>query len=100
MSGQNCIIVAQVGIAGSVTIGNNVTLAGQAGIIGHISIGDNAVVAARTGVIKSIPANTTVFGYPARPHSIAKRINACIQNLPHLYKTVSEIKKILNKKKK
>ena len=100
VSGQNCIIVAQVGISGSVTIGNNVTLAGQAGIIGHISIGDNAVVAAQAGVTKSIPANTMVSGFPAKPHSIAKRINACIQNLPHLYKTVSEIKKILNKKKK
>jgi len=100
VSGQNCIIVAQVGISGSVTIGNNVTLAGQAGIIGHISIGDNAVVAAQAGVTKSIPANTMVSGFPAKPHSIAKRINACIQNLPSLYKTVSEIKKMLNKKKK
>jgi len=93
VSGQNCIIVAQSGISGSTTIGNNVTLAGQSGIVGHISIGDNAIVAAQAGVSKPVPANTVVWGYPARPHSIAKRINACIQNLPRLFKKVEEIKK-------
>ena len=67
-------------------------------MVGHISVGDNVVVAAQAGVTKSIPSGVMVSGYPAKPHSIAKRINACIQNLPHLYKTVSEIKKILNKK--
>jgi UDP-3-O-[3-hydroxymyristoyl] glucosamine N-acyltransferase len=98
--GQNCFIVAQVGISGSTIIGNNVTIAGQAGLSGHISIGDQATVAAQAGVTKSVPVNTLVSGYPAKPHSIAKRINACIQNLPRLYKTVAEIKKMLNKKDK
>ena len=91
--GRNCIIVAQVGISGSTTIGNNVTLAGQAGIAGHITVGDNATVAAQAGVSKSVPSSIVVSGYPAKPHSIAKRINACIQNLPRLYKKVEEIKK-------
>lgn len=91
--GQNCIIVAQVGISGSTTIGDNVTLAGQAGLAGHLTVGDNATVAGRAGVTKSVPAGTLVSGYPAKPHSIAKRINACIQNLPRLYKKVEEIKK-------
>ncbi|MFC1658465.1 UDP-3-O-(3-hydroxymyristoyl)glucosamine N-acyltransferase [Candidatus Omnitrophota bacterium] len=98
--GENCFIVAQAGISGSTVIGNNTVLAGQAGLVGHISVGDNVVVAAQAGVTKSIPANTMVSGYPAKPHSIAKRINACIQNLPGLYKTVSEMKKIFNKKEK
>ncbi|MFH1678807.1 MAG: UDP-3-O-(3-hydroxymyristoyl)glucosamine N-acyltransferase [Candidatus Omnitrophota bacterium] len=96
--GQNSIIIAQVGISGSTVIGNNVTLAGQAGIAGHISIGDNTTVAGKAGVTKSVPPNTVVSGYPARPHSIARRINAYIQNLPSLYKRVDEIKERLNKK--
>ncbi len=91
--GQNCMIVAQVGISGSTTIGNNVTLAGQAGLTGHISVGDHATVGAQAGVSKSVPADTVVWGYPAKPLSIAKRINACIQNLPNLYKKIEEIKK-------
>lgn len=90
--GENSIIVAQAGISGSTVIGKGVILAGQAGIVGHISIGDGAVVAAQAGVTKSVPANTKVSGYPAKPHEAAKRVNACVQNLPHLYKTISELK--------
>ncbi|MEW6101989.1 MAG: UDP-3-O-(3-hydroxymyristoyl)glucosamine N-acyltransferase [Candidatus Omnitrophota bacterium] len=90
--GENSIIVAQAGISGSTTIGNNVTLAGQAGLVGHITIGDNAIVAAQAGVTKSVPANTTVSGYPAKPHDTAKHINACVQNLPKLYEQVKELK--------
>lgn len=89
--GENSIIVAQAGISGSTTLGKNVTLAGQAGVIGHINIGDNAVVAAQAGVTKSVPENTCVSGYPAKPHKKAKRINACVQKLPDLYKLVSEL---------
>lgn len=91
--GENSIIVAQVGISGSTTIGKGVTLAGQVGIVGHISIGDNAIVMAQSGVSKSVPCDTTVWGYPAKPQSLAKRTNASVQNLPRLYKTVTELKK-------
>jgi UDP-3-O-[3-hydroxymyristoyl] glucosamine N-acyltransferase len=91
--GENSIIVAQAGISGSTIIGKGATLAGQAGLVGHIVIGDGAVVAAQAGVTKSVPANTMVSGYPARPHDVAKRVNACVQNLPRLYKTVEELKK-------
>ena len=91
--GENSIIIAQAGISGSTVIGKNVTLAGQAGLVGHISVGDGAIVAAQGGVTKSIPANTMVSGYPAKPHDIAKRVNACVQNLPRLYKLVDELKK-------
>lgn len=91
--GENCFIVAQVGISGSTTIGNNVILAGQVGVVGHISIGDNSIVMAQSGVSKSIPPETTVWGYPAKPADQAKRVNACVQNLPKLHRTVIELKK-------
>jgi len=91
--GQNCFVVAQVGISGSTTVGNNVILAGQAGLVGHIKIGDNVVVMAQSGVSKSIPAGTMVWGYPAKPADTAKRINASVQNLPRLYNAVGELKK-------
>jgi len=102
--GEHSIIVAQSGISGSTTVGNNVTLAGQAGIIGHVSIGDNVIIAARAGVTKSIPSNACVSGFPAKPHSIAKRINACVQNLPDLHKRIKaleeEIKRLKSNKAK
>lgn len=90
--GENSIIVAQTGISGSTIIGKGVTLAGQSGIVGHITIGDNAIVAAQAGVTKSVPPNTCVSGYPAKPHHIAKRINACVQRLPKLFEIVKELK--------
>jgi len=91
--GENSLIIAQAGISGSSTIGKNVILAGQSGVVGHVSIGDNVVVGAQSGVTKSVEANTTVSGYPAKPHDIAKRINACIQRLPRLFKTISNLEK-------
>jgi len=91
--GEDSIIVAQAGISGSTTIGKNVTLAGQAGLVGHITVGDGATAAAQAGVTKSIPANTLVSGYPAKPHAMAKKVNACVQNLPKLYDMVSQLKR-------
>ncbi|MCP4649348.1 MAG: UDP-3-O-(3-hydroxymyristoyl)glucosamine N-acyltransferase [PVC group bacterium] len=89
--GENTIVVAQAGISGSTIVGKNVTIAGQSGIIGHITIGDNAVIAAQAGVTKSIPNDTCVSGYPAKQHKKAKRINACVQKLPDLYKLVTKL---------
>jgi len=91
--GENSLIVAQVGISGSTIIGNNVTLAGQAGLVGHITIGDNAIVTAQSGVSKSVPADTMVSGYPARPFMTTQRVNASLQNLPKLLLLVKELKK-------
>jgi len=91
--GENCLIVAQVGISGSTTIGNNVILAGQVGVVGHINIGDSSIVMAQSGVSKSIPAQSTFWGYPAKPADEAKRVNACVQNLPKMHRTLNELKK-------
>jgi len=97
ITGENCIIVAQVGISGSTTIGNNVTLAGQSGLSGHIKIGDNVIVGGQAGVTKSVSSNAFVSGYPARPHKQATVINAHIQRLPQLNKAVSGLKARLDR---
>ena len=93
VTGENCLIVSQVGISGSTVLGNNVVLAGQVGLVGHIKVGDGAIVAAQSGVSKSIPAGTMMWGYPAKPIAEAKRVNAYVQRLPELNKTVMELKK-------
>ena len=98
--GEDSILVAQVGIGGSTKIGRQVTLAGQAGIVGHIIIGDFVTVGAQGGVTKSIPANTTVSGYPAREHRKAKRIEACLSNLPDYVERIKELEKEIAKLKK
>ncbi|MCP4652747.1 MAG: UDP-3-O-(3-hydroxymyristoyl)glucosamine N-acyltransferase [Candidatus Omnitrophica bacterium] len=98
--GQNCLILAQVGISGSTTLGEKVILAGQVGIVGHINVGDEAIAAAQAGVTKSVPAKTMVSGYPARVHSQARRVNACVQKLPDLYKKIKELETKIEKLEK
>ncbi|MDP2922902.1 MAG: UDP-3-O-(3-hydroxymyristoyl)glucosamine N-acyltransferase [Candidatus Omnitrophota bacterium] len=95
--GENCIIIAQAGVSGSTVLGKGVTLAGQAGLVGHISVGDGAIVAAQAGVTKSVPAHTMVSGYPAKPHDIAKKVNACVQNLPKIYERIKELEDKIKK---
>jgi UDP-3-O-[3-hydroxymyristoyl] glucosamine N-acyltransferase len=84
--GENSVVAAQAGISGSTELGKNVVLAGQAGLVGHIKIGDGAKVGAQGGVTKSIPAGTSVSGYPAREHSFARKICAATARLPDLLK--------------
>jgi UDP-3-O-[3-hydroxymyristoyl] glucosamine N-acyltransferase len=95
--GNDCLIISQVGISGSTVIGDNVILAGQAGLVGHITIGDNAIVGAQAGVTKSVPANTTVSGYPAREHRKAQKINAQLFRLPRLYEQIKKLKRNIEK---
>ena len=89
--GEDCMIVAQVGIAGSVDVGDRVQMAGQAGIAGHLSIGDGARIAAQAGVIGDVPENATYSGYPARPHGKAMRASAALFRLPDLVRRLREL---------
>ena len=66
---------------------------GQAGLAGHIEIGDGATIGAQAGVTKSVPPASMVSGYPARPHMIARRIEASQNALPELLKRVREQEK-------
>lgn len=91
--GENCLIIAQVGISGSNTIEKNVILAGQAGLAGHLTIGEGAIVAAQAGVTNSVDPHTTVSGYPAKPHNHARKVNACLQRLPEYVKSIKDLKK-------
>lgn len=89
--GDNCMFVAQVGLAGSVNVGRHVTLAGQVGVAGHLTIGDNAQVAAKAGVMNDIKPNTRVLGQPAMPINEAKRIYAVFIHLPEMRDRVRQL---------
>jgi UDP-3-O-[3-hydroxymyristoyl] glucosamine N-acyltransferase len=93
--GENCIIVAQVGIAGSTVIGQGVVLAGQAGISGHLRIGDGARIGAQAGVINDVPAGAEYSDYPARPHAEAMRAQASLRRLPKLMQRIRALEKAL-----
>ncbi|MBN1511400.1 MAG: UDP-3-O-(3-hydroxymyristoyl)glucosamine N-acyltransferase, partial [Phycisphaerae bacterium] len=89
--GEDCMFVAQVGLAGSVTVGKHVTVAGQAGVVGHISIGDNARIGAKAGVTVSVPPGAEVLGAPARPIQEARRMLAIMGRLPEMRERLREL---------
>jgi len=95
--GMNCVIVAQVGVAGSSRIGDGVQLGGQAGIAGHLSIGSGARVAAQAGVIGNVPAGAEYSGYPARPHREALRASAQASRMTELRRRVAELERRLDR---
>jgi len=65
--GRCCVIVAQVGIAGSAVIEDFVMLGGQVGIAGHLTIGSKARIGAQAGVMGDVPAGVEWLGSPAMP---------------------------------
>jgi UDP-3-O-[3-hydroxymyristoyl] glucosamine N-acyltransferase len=93
--GRLCLIMAQVGIAGSARIGDGCVLAGQAGIGGHISIGEGARIAGQAGVFGDVPAGESWSGYPARPHRESLRATSALLKLP---KTLKKIEQLLDEK--
>lgn len=91
--GPECLLIAQVGIAGSAKVEENVTLAGQSGVVGHLKIGANTTVAARGVVTNDIEPNSFVSGYPAHNHRQERRIKAARKKLPELRKRVRRLEK-------
>jgi UDP-3-O-[3-hydroxymyristoyl] glucosamine N-acyltransferase len=89
--GKKCLIMAQVGIAGSAAIRDGAILAGQAGISGHITIGAGARVAAQGGVFGDIPAGETWSGYPARPHRESLRASAALLKLAGMIRRLEKL---------
>ena len=89
--GRHCIIVAQVGVAGSTKLEDYVTLGGQAGIAGHLRLEKGAVVAAQSGVSRNVKQKEVVSGYPAIAHGAWKRVSVLLQRLPQLFQKTREL---------
>ncbi len=89
--GSHCLLVAQVGVAGSTIIGHHCTIGGQVGIVGHINIGNNVTIAAQSGVTNNIPDGKVMLGSPAMEASHAKRIYGTIQHLPEMRQTIRNL---------
>ncbi len=79
--GRGCVVVAQVGIAGSTILEDHVMLGGQAGLTGHLRIGRKARIGAQAGVMSDVPAGADVVGSPAQPARAMFREIAFIRRL-------------------
>ena len=82
--GENTLLCAQVGLAGSTDVGRNVVLAGQVGVAGHCKIGDGVVATAQSGIPNDVAAGKVVSGYPAIDNRQWLRASAVFQRLPEL----------------
>ena len=79
--GRMCVIVAQVGIAGSTVIEDFAMLGGQAGVAGHVTIGAKARIAGKAGVISNVAAGADMVGSPALPAREHWRMIATLRRL-------------------
>ena len=98
--GENTVMAAQVGIAGSSKIGANCMLGGQVGIGGHINIGNDTRIGAQSGIISNIKAGSQIMGSPAIPAKNFMRSGVLIEKLPDIYKTLYKLEKEIEKLKK
>ncbi len=98
--GENSLLCAQAGLAGSTHLGRNVLLAGQVGVAGHLTVGDNVVVTAQSGIPGDVPAATMVSGYPAIENKLWLRCAAVFKKLPELNKTVRALRESVAKLQK
>lgn len=89
--GEDTLLCAQAGLAGSTDVGKNVILAGQVGVAGHCKIGDGVIATAQSGIPNDVPAGAIVSGYPAIDNKLWLRCVAVFNRLP-------EIAKLLRKK--
>ena len=91
--GEDDIICAQTGLAGSTVLGKGVLLAGQVGVSGHLTIHDGAVVYAQSGIGHDVPAGATVSGSPAFDAREWLRAITAFQKLPEMLRRVRQLEK-------
>jgi UDP-3-O-[3-hydroxymyristoyl] glucosamine N-acyltransferase len=98
--GEDSLLCAQVGLAGSSHIGNRVILAGQAGVAGHNTIGDDVILTAKSATSHDVPAGKMISGIPAfdnrdwlRSIAAFRRLGEMVRTLRGLEKRVDEIER-------
>lgn len=98
--GENTVMSAQTGVAGSTKIGKWCMFGGQVGLAGHITIGDKTFLGAQSGVPSSLKGNETLIGTPpTNPQAYFKSI-ALTRKLPDIYKQLNELQKQVDELKK
>ena len=91
--GENTVIAAQTGIAGSTKIGSNCLIGGQVGIAGHITIGNNVRIQAQSGVGKNVNDREVLQGSPSFGYADYSKSYVHFRNLPKIVADIEELKK-------
>lgn len=91
--GEDTVLAAQVGLAGSAEIGRHCTFGGQAAVAGHIKVGDNVMIGGRGGVTGNLAGNQIVSGLPVIPHKEWLKASMSFAHLPEMRKELSRLRK-------
>jgi len=91
--GENTVMAAQVGIAGSTIISRNCVFGGQAAVSGHITVGEGTKIGPKSGVMSAVKPNSVLLGAPALDFKLAMKTFSIIRNLPELRNDVIELQK-------
>lgn len=94
--GEDALLCAQVGVAGSSRVGDRVILTGQVGIGGHITIGDDAILYPQSGVPDDVPSGAVLVGTPAFEVSAFWRAVAVFKKLGEIPKRIRALEKRLD----
>jgi UDP-3-O-[3-hydroxymyristoyl] glucosamine N-acyltransferase len=86
--GEDSLLCAQVGLAGSSRIGRRVVLAGQVGVAGHLEIGDDVVLTAKSATSHDVPAGKVLSGIPAFDNREWLRSTAAYRRLGDMHRTL------------
>ncbi len=97
--GENTVMSAQVGIAGSTKVGSWCMFGGQVGLAGHITVGDKTFLGAQSGVPGNIKGNQTLIGTPPMKPKAYFRSQAVFRKLPEMYRQLDEMQKEIEKLK-
>ena len=90
--GENTVIAAQTGIAGTTKIGKNCLIGGQVGFAGHLVIGDGVKIQAQSGIGKNLEAGEVVQGSPAFNYGDFAKSFVHFRNLPKIVTDLEELK--------
>ena len=96
--GENTVIAAQTGVAGSTKIGKNCMIGGQVGVAGHLTIGNNVRIQAQSGVARNIKDGEILQGTPSFGYNDFSKSYVHFKNLPKIVQELEELKKIINQK--
>lgn len=96
--GENTVIAAQTGIAGTTKIGKNCMIGGQVGIAGHLIIGNNVRVQAQSGIGRNVKDNEILQGSPSFGYSDFSKSYVHFKNLPKIVSELEHLKKTINNK--
>ena len=93
---DNCVLAAQVGLAGGVELDSLVVLGGQVGVANNAKIGQGAQAGSKAGLHSNVPPGSVMMGSPASPYRTYLKSSAIYNRLPEMHRTLKQLQKQIN----